>query len=111
VTARSDRGQASVELLGALPALIVLGLVLLQLLSVGYAAVLAGHAAEAGALAAAAGGAPEQAARSALPGWAHARMRVAERDGRVEVTLRPPWPLRAVSRRLEVRADATVAFQ
>ncbi|MBA2580710.1 MAG: hypothetical protein H0V03_07705, partial [Thermoleophilaceae bacterium] len=45
--AERERGQASVELLGGLPAMIVLGLLLLQLLAVGYAAVLAGTAAEA----------------------------------------------------------------
>jgi len=50
-TASREGGQASVELLGVLPLLIVLGLAALQLLAVGYASVLAGNAAEAGALA------------------------------------------------------------
>src|SRR5256885_1133802 len=53
---RSESGQASVELLGALPALLVVGLVVLQLLAIGYSKVLAGDAAEAGALAMAGGG-------------------------------------------------------
>jgi hypothetical protein len=104
-----ERGQASLELLGALPALILLGLVLLQFLAVGYAAALAGHAAEAGALALAGGAGAEPAVRASLPGWARTRLRVSSREGEVEVRLSPPSPLRAVSRRLEVRARAVVA--
>ncbi len=44
----SQRGQALVEVVGALPLLLLVGLVLLQALAVGYAAVLAGTAAHAG---------------------------------------------------------------
>ena len=102
-------GQASVELLGALPAVLVVGLVTLQLLAVGYAKVLAGNAAEAAALAAAVDGRPVPAARAAVPGWARARMRVAVRRGEVRVHMNPPSPLRAVGRRLEVEATASVA--
>jgi len=105
---RSERGQASVELLGALPVVLVLGLVLLQLLAVGYAAVLAGQAAEAGALAVAGGAEALDAARSAVPGWSRARMRVAVKGGRVEVDMRPPAALNALARRLEVHAGAEV---
>ena len=49
-----ENGQAAIELLGALPVLLLLGVAVAQLLAVGYAAVLAGNAAEAGALALAA---------------------------------------------------------
>ena len=104
----STRGQASVELLGAVPAVLLLGLVLLQLLAVGYSAVLAGNAAEAAALAVAGGGEAVDAARAAVPGWSRARMRVAVSDGRVEVRMRPPTALDAVAKQLEVRADAAV---
>ena len=69
----SERGQASVELVGAVPALLLLALVLFQLLAVGYSAVLAGSAAEAGALALAGGGDARAGARDAVPGWARAR--------------------------------------
>ena len=48
MSGRSERAQASVELLGAVPALLALGLALLQLMAVGYSGVLAGAAAEAG---------------------------------------------------------------
>jgi hypothetical protein len=105
----SERGQASVELVGGVPALLLLALVVLQLLAVGYSAVLAGGAAEAGALALARGEDPKAGARSAAPGWSRARMRVRARHGRVRVALRPPSLLRAVGRRLEVSATAAVS--
>jgi pilus assembly protein CpaE len=104
----STRGQASVELLGAVPVVLLLGLVLLQLLAVGYSAVLAGNAAEAAALAVAGGGEAVDAARAAVPGWSRARMRVAVSDGRVEVRMRPPTALDAVAKQLEIHADAAV---
>jgi hypothetical protein len=104
----SQRGQASVEVLGAVPAVLLVGLVLLQILAVGYSSVLAGSAAEAGALALAAGADPEAGVREALPGWTRAHARVSVRSGRVRVRVRPPSPLRVVSRRFEVRGEAAV---
>lgn len=103
-----DRGQASVELLGALPAVLIVGLVVFQLLAVGYAAVVAGGAAEAGALALASGEDAREGARRALPGWSRQRARVTVRRGRVGVALRPPSPLKALAGRLEVHAAAAV---
>ncbi len=105
---RRERGQASVELLGAVPALMLLGFVLFQLLAVGYASVLAGSAAEAGALAIAGGKDGKAAVREALPGWSSRRMRVAVNGGTVRVRLEPPAVLRAVGRHLAVSADARV---
>jgi pilus assembly protein CpaE len=104
----SQRGQASVELLGTLPVVLLLGFVLLQLLAVGYASVLAGNAAESAALAVAGGGDALQAARAAVPGWTRAGMRVAVSGGRVDVRMRPPAALDAVARKLEVHAEAAV---
>ena len=104
----SKRGQATVELLGAVPAVLVLALVQFQLLAVGYAQVAAGGAAEAGALALAAGADAEAGAREALPGWSRAGARIAVSGGRVRVALRPLSPLRAVSRKLEVAVEAAV---
>ena len=57
------------ELLGAVPVVLAVGLLSLQLLAAGYSKVLAGTAAEAGALALAAGADPRAGAREALPGW------------------------------------------
>jgi pilus assembly protein CpaE len=109
--APGQRGQASVELLGALPLLIALGLAALQLLVVGYASILAGNAAEAGALALAGASSAAEAragVREALPGWSRARTEVSIAGGRVTVRLRPPSLLHVLSQRLEVRAEAAV---
>jgi Flp pilus assembly protein TadG len=103
----SERGQASVELAAAAPALLLLALVLFQLLAVGYSAVLAGDAAEAGALALAGGADARAAARGALPGWSRTRMSVVVSGGSsVRVSLRPPSALALLGRRLEVHATA-----
>jgi Flp pilus assembly protein TadG len=104
----SERGQASVELAAAVPALMLLALVVFQLLAVGYSSVLAGNAAEAGALALAGGANARAAARGAVPRWSRARMTVAVSGSAVRVALRPPSPLAAVGRRLEVHAAAAV---
>jgi hypothetical protein len=106
---RHQRGQAAVELLGAVPLLVGLGLALAQLLAVGYSAVLAGNAAEAGGLALAAGADPNASARNALPGWGRARADVDVADGRVTVRLRPPSLLAELARGLEVSSTASVA--
>ena len=103
---RSSRGQATLEALALVPVFVALGLGLLQLLAVGYAGVLAGNAAEAGALALAGRANARAEARNALPAWSNARVAVG--DGRVEVRLRSPSPLRALADRLEVTATAAV---
>lgn len=105
---RSQRGQATIEAVGAVPAVLLVGLVALQLLAVGYAAVLAGTAAEAGALALAAGGDARAGVRESLPGWSRAGADVSVAAGTVRVRLRPPSPLAAVARKLTVRATASV---
>jgi len=101
-----EHGQASLELLASVPAMVLALLIALQLAVTGYTLHLADGAAEAGALAVAAGTDPEQAARSALPGWAAERVDVGTGGGRVEVRVRPPAPLRALSEALEVSASA-----
>jgi hypothetical protein len=99
-------GQASVELLAALPALALAAVLGLQLLLVGYTLTIADGAAEAGALAGAAGHDARRAAREALPGWARDRARVSADDGRVRVEVTPPAPLRALSEALVVDSEA-----
>jgi hypothetical protein len=108
---RCERGQALVEVVAGLPAMLAVGLVLLQLLATGYSAVLAGGAAEAGALALAGGGDAASAVRHALPGWSKAGARVEVEGGSVRVRLRPPSPLAAVGRKLEVTARAAVELR
>jgi hypothetical protein len=105
---RGERGQATLELLGLLPLLLAVALAAAQLLGVGYSSVLAGNAAEAGALALAGGGDPHAGARAALPGWSHAHARVSVAGGEVRVQLRPPTLLGALAERLEVSASAAV---
>ena len=106
--ARED-GQAAIELLSALPVLRAFGLAVAQLLAGGYSAVLAGNAAEAGALALAARADPSASARNALPSWGRAGASVRVRGGRVTVRLRPPSLMPALSRKLEVASTASVA--
>jgi hypothetical protein len=99
-------GQASVELVAAIPALLLAALVAFQLLAAGYAQTLADGAAEAGALALAAGHPASEAARDALPGWASGDARVTVAGGRVTVRLRPPSLSAAIADRLAVSATA-----
>jgi len=101
-----ERGQSTVELVAALPVLLLSALVALQLLAAGYALTLADGAAEAGALALASGGSAAEAARGALPGWAEDDVSVAVEGGEVTVRLRPPSPLRSVAERLQVSSSA-----
>ncbi len=103
----NERGQATVELVAALPALLLAALVALQLLIAGYALTLADGAAEAGALALASGGSAAEAARAALPGWAEDDVAVAVEGGRVSVRLQPPAPIEALAERLTVSSSAT----
>jgi len=105
---RDERGQASVELLAAIPALLLAGLIALQLLATGYTLTLADGATEAGAMALAAGRPAAPAVREALPGWARDRVDVTLDGGQLTVRLRPPSPLAAVARRLEVAPSAWV---
>ena len=106
---KGQRGQAAVELLGALPVLLAIGLALAQLLAVGYSAVLAGSAAEAGALALAARADAEASVRNALPAWSRAGASVDVDGGRVTVRVRPPSLVSTLARKLEVTSSASVA--
>jgi hypothetical protein len=103
---RPSRGQASVELLAALPALALAAALSLQLLLVGYSLTIADGAAEAGALAGAAGRDASEAARESLPEWARGHSRVSAGDGRVRVEVRPPALFAAISEALTVSSEA-----
>jgi hypothetical protein len=111
-----ERGQSSIELLGALPALLLVAGVVVQLLVIGYTKVLAGNAAEAGALAvargvggAAAAGGAERAARAAVPGWVRGGLQVTAGPGAVRVRMSAPALLPGVRGLLRVDATAAVA--
>jgi hypothetical protein len=102
----ANSGQASIELVAALPALALAVVLAVQLLLVGYSLTIADGAAEAGALAGAAGRDARKAARDALPGWARGRSEVSSEGGRVRVEVRPPAPLPALSDALAVSSEA-----
>lgn len=106
MTVDRERGQATVELVAALPALLLAGYVAFQLLATGYALTIADGAAEAGALALASGRSAVGATRNALPGWAAEDAEVSVSGGRVTVRLRPPSLSRALAERLAVTASA-----
>jgi hypothetical protein len=102
-----QRGQATVELVAALPVLLLAAILALQLLAAGYTLTLADGAAEAGALALASGGSAATAARGALPGWAEDDVAVGVEGGTVTVRLLPPSPLRALANHLAVTSSAS----
>ncbi len=101
-----DAGQATVEMLAAIPLLLAAGAVALQLLLCGYALTLADGATEAGALALAAGRPARPAVEEALPAWAESRVEIDVHGGEVSVRLRPPSLLGAVAERLAVTSTS-----
>lgn len=107
LTWRREEGQATVELVAAVPALLLAALISLQLLAAGYALTLADGAAEAGALALAQGGSATDAAREALPGWADDNVAVSVAGEQVSVRLRPPSPFGSIADHLAVTSTAS----
>ncbi len=101
-----ERGQATIEAVAAVPLLLLVGAVALQLLLAGYALILADGAAEAGALALAAGRPAKAAAGDALPGWAEEEVEVTVRGGEVAVRLHAPSPLPGFAGALVVTSSA-----
>lgn len=103
---RAAGGQASVEILAVAPLLLVAGTGVGELLAAGAAHELAGHAAEAGAVAIAEGADPRDAVRRAVPGWERERMSIDVHGTRVVVRLRPPAPVRVMEDLLAAEAHA-----
>jgi hypothetical protein len=101
-----EGGQATVELVAALPAIFAAGLIALQLGLAGYTLTLADGAAEAGALALSAGQPVQPAVRAALPGWSEEAAEVSARGGRITFTRRPLSPLPFVAERLAATSTA-----
>ena len=86
-----DRGQASVELLATLPALLLVAALVWELALAGHSAWLCANAARAAARAAVVGRDAGAAARSALPASLRRGMSVEKRDGgAVRVRVRVP---------------------
>jgi TadE-like protein len=104
-----ERGQASVEFLGALPAALLVVLAAWQLALAGQTSWLAANAARVAARAEAVGHDPERAARSAVPSYLRDRMRVTRGDrGRIVVRVRVPLLLKRWRTPLRVGASAAL---
>jgi hypothetical protein len=106
--AERQLGQASVELLAAMPALVFTGLLALQLLVAGYTSTLADGAVEAAAAALVAGRDPQPAVDSALPGWERDRASLTVDGSHLTLTLRPPSPIGFLAGALEISSSAWV---
>ncbi len=106
---RSERGQAAVELIALLPALVLVALIGWQLAVAGHAWIVAGGAARAGARAAEVGAPAGAAARAALPaGYARAAA-VTAMEGGARVRVRVDVPRVALLPHVgPVAAQATV---
>jgi pilus assembly protein CpaE len=107
-----ERGQASVEFLGVLPAALLVVLAAWQLALAGQTSWLAANAARVAVRAQAVGRDPDRAARSALPSYLRDRMQVIEADdGRVLVRVRLPLLLKRWRMPLRVGASAAMEHQ
>ena len=89
-----EGGQATLELLAAVPLLLLAGSIALQLLLA------------AGALALAGGQPAKTAAEESLPAWADGDSEVSVNGGEVTVRLRPPSLFPAVADRLSVTSTS-----
>jgi pilus assembly protein CpaE len=106
---RCERAQASVELVAAVPAILLIGLVAWQLALVGHTAWLCANAARVAARAAAVGRDPAPAARSALPEHLERGLEVERRrEGGVRVRLRVPLLVRRWGGPVRVGARASL---
>jgi hypothetical protein len=102
-----ERGQASVELLGTLPAVLLVAALVWELALTGQSAWLCANAARAGARAAVVGRDATAAARSALPQSLRRGMTVEKRSGgAVRVRLRVPLLVRQWQGPVRIAATA-----
>ena len=100
-------GQASVEFVAAIPAVVLVCLIGWQLLLAGQTAWLSANAARVAARAAAVGGDSEAAARSALPRSLARGLKVSDAGaGRVKVSVPVPLLLRAWRSPVSISATA-----
>jgi TadE-like protein len=106
---RHETGQASVEMVATLPAILLVGLLAWQLALAGHAAWACANAARVAARAAAVDRDADEAARSALPGRLERGLRVRELDdGAVDVRVRVPLLLESLGSVATVHARAAL---
>ena len=107
---RAEAGQASVELVAAIPVVLLVGALVWQLALVGHAAWASAHAARAAARAEAVGRDGASAARSVLPDALERGLRVRRRgEAGVRVSVRIPLLLPAWRSPASVSATASLA--
>lgn len=85
-----ESGQSTLETVTVLPLMIAVALAVGHVLAAGLARELAGHAAQAGAIAVIRGGDAKASVVASLPEWAEDRVAVRVVDRRVRVRLEPP---------------------
>jgi len=106
---RQEDGQASVEMVATLPAVLLVGLLVWQLALAGHAAWASANAARVAARASAVDRDPERAARSALPRRLERGLRVRELDdGAIDVRVRVPLLLESLGSIATVHARASL---
>ena len=103
-----ERAQASVELVAALPFVLLLAAVVWQCALAGHTALVTAHAARAAARADLVDGNPRAAARSALPTAMERDLEVRRESGAVQVRVRLPLLLHRW--RLPVKVSATASL-
>lgn len=105
---QAEQGQSSVELVAALPFVLLLGALVWQCALAGHTAWLAAHAARAGARAELVDGDVRSAVRSVLPEALEHGLEVERPDGRVRVSVELPLLLHRW--RLPVAVGATASL-
>jgi hypothetical protein len=106
---RDEMGQASVELVAAVPLVLLVGALAWQLALAGHAAWMSAHAARVAARADAVGRDPRAAARSALPHGLRRGLEVRPlREGGVRVRVRVPVVVPATRAPVKVAATASL---
>jgi pilus assembly protein CpaE len=107
---QGERGQATVELLAVVPALVALGLIGWQLILVGHAAWMSAQAARAAARADLVDADAEAAARAVLPRGSEAGLRLG-RDGSGRTRVELPVPILHPSWRGPVTVTARTSLE
>lgn len=105
---RAERGQASVELVAALPFVLLVGAVVWQCALAGHTAWMAAHAARAGARAELVDRDVGSAVRSVLPGGLEHELKVEREGGVVRVGVRVPLLLHRWRLPLTVGASSSL---
>lgn len=103
---RSERGQASVEMVAVLPFVVLVGIAVWQMALAGHTLWACANAARVAARADAVGEDAERAARSALPDGLERGMEVREEAGHVEVRVQVPFVLHRWQTPVPVAASA-----